>query len=105
MSSLIVSTGIVQMPEKMAESGIDGQLGLVSCSICPASMGETTHMMFLSNDTLEGMGNDLDSFDFAMQRWFYSNIRPFVDQVGECIFVGEPQKLLDKYKLNTNEKG
>ena len=22
-----------------------------------------------------------------------------------CIFVGEPQKLLDKYKLNTNEKG
>ena len=70
-----------QMPEKMAESGIDGQLGLVSCSICPASMGETTHMMFLSNDTLEGMGNDLDSFDFAMQRWFYSNIRPFVEQV------------------------
>ena len=23
----------------------------------------------------------------------------------ECIFVGEPQKLLEKYKLNTNEKG
>ena len=32
-------------------------------------------------------------------------LRPFEDQVGECIFVGEPQKLLDKYKLNTNEKG
>ena len=23
----------------------------------------------------------------------------------ECIFVGEPQKLLEKYKLNTNENG
>ena len=23
---------------------------------------------------------------------------PFGDQVGECIFVGEPQKLLDKYE-------
>ncbi len=33
-------------------------------------------------------------------------VQPFVDQVGECIFVGEPQKLLDKYniyKLNTND--
>ena len=32
-------------------------------------------------------------------------VRPFVDQVGECIFVGEPQKLLDKYKTNTNDEG
>ena len=27
------------------------------------------------------------------------------DQVGECIFVGEPQKLLDKYKTNTDYDG
>ena len=41
-------------------------------------------------------------------------VRPFVDQVSECIFVGEPQKLLTKYgseveqsyyKLNTNNDG
>tara|TARA_A100001515_G_scaffold89277_1_gene70977 strand:- start:25 stop:417 length:393 start_codon:yes stop_codon:yes gene_type:complete len=41
-------------------------------------------------------------------------VKPFVDQVGECIFVGEPQKLLTKYgsqlpgsyyKLNTNNDG
>ena len=41
-------------------------------------------------------------------------VRPFVDQIGECIFVGEPQKLLTKYgsnveqsyyKLNTNYDG
>ena len=70
-----------QMPEVMNESGIEGQLGLVSCTICPASMGDTTHMMFLASDSLEEMGNDMDSFDFNMQRWFYSNIRPFVEQV------------------------
>ena len=23
----------------------------------------------------------------------------------ECIFVGEPQKLIDKYKINTNDEG
>ena len=41
-------------------------------------------------------------------------VKPFVDQIGECIFVGEPQKLLTKYgsqlegsyyKLNTNDDG
>ena len=24
-------------------------------------------------------------------------VRPFEDQIGECIFVGEPQKLIEKY--------
>ena len=32
-------------------------------------------------------------------------VKPFVDQVGECIFVGESQKLLDKYKTNTDYDG
>ena len=41
-------------------------------------------------------------------------VRPFIDQVGECIFVGQPQKLLTKYgskieqsyyKTNTNHDG
>ena len=32
-------------------------------------------------------------------------VQPFVDQIGECIFVGEPQKLIDKYKQNTNYDG
>ena len=38
---------------------------------------------------------------------------PFVDKIGKCIFVGEPQKLIEKYgsqldesyyKLNTNDE-
>ena len=41
-------------------------------------------------------------------------VKPFVDQVGECIFVGKPQKLITKYgsqldesyyKLNTDYDG
>ena len=35
---------------------------------------------------------------FERVNWSESN--PF-----ECIFVGEPEKLIDKYKLNTNEEG
>ena len=27
------------------------------------------------------------------------------DHIGECIFVGTPDKLINKYKLNTNEDG
>ena len=30
-------------------------------------------------------------------------VRPFVDQVGECIFVGRADKLIGKYKINTND--
>ena len=32
-------------------------------------------------------------------------VQPFGDQIGECVFVGEPQKLIEKYKLNTNDDG
>ena len=30
-------------------------------------------------------------------------LRPWSDEGDKCIFVGEPQKLIDKYKLNTND--
>ena len=32
-------------------------------------------------------------------------VQPFVDQIGECIFVGRPDKLIGKYKQNTNDDG
>ena len=35
----------------------------------------------------------------------FSRVEPGGEQLGECIFVGEPQKLLDKYKTNTNYDG
>ena len=33
----------------------------------------------------------------------FSRVEPGGEQLGECIFVGEPQKLIDKYKENTND--
>ena len=32
-------------------------------------------------------------------------IKQLEDEVYECIFVGEPSNLIDKYKPNTNEEG
>ena len=32
-------------------------------------------------------------------------VKPFVDIGGECIFVGKPDKLIQKYKINTNDDG
>jgi hypothetical protein len=32
-------------------------------------------------------------------------VKPFEDSVGQCIFVGKPEKLINKYKLNTNDDG
>ena len=32
-------------------------------------------------------------------------VEPFTDQVGKCIFVGRADKLIGKYKLNTNNDG
>ena len=34
----------------------------------------------------------------------FSRVEPGGEQLGECIFVGEPQKLLDKYKQTTNNE-
>ena len=30
---------------------------------------------------------------------------PYSNQIQECIFVGKPEKLINKYKLNTNHDG
>jgi hypothetical protein len=32
----------------------------------------------------------------------FSRVEPGGEQLGECIFVGEPHKLIQKYKTNTN---
>lgn len=41
-----------------------------------------------------------DTWISIFERINWSESNPF-----ECIFVGEPEKLIDKYKLNTNEEG
>ena len=41
-----------------------------------------------------------DTWISIFERINWSESNPF-----ECIFVGEPEKLIDKYKPNTNEEG
>ena len=40
--------------------------------------------------------------DYSMESW---NLDFKEQEAFECIFVGEPQKLIDKYKINTNKDG
>ena len=44
--------------------------------------------------------------DYDKDTWIsIFETKPFEDQDGRCIFVGKPNKLIAKYKLNTNEEG
>ena len=40
--------------------------------------------------------------DYSMESW---SLDFKEEDAFKCIFVGEPQKLIDKYKINTNEDG
>ena len=44
--------------------------------------------------------------DYDKDTWIsIFKLVPFSDKIGECIFVGKPNKLISKYKLNTNDDG
>ena len=84
------------------------------------SLLDSTKLTNWEVEHLDTRHNDLEYIYYIWQApqkttWIsIFEVRPFVDQVGECIFVGEPQKLLTKYgsnveqsyyKLNTNYDG
>ena len=44
--------------------------------------------------------------DYDKDTWIsIFEMMDYGDHIGECIFVGKPDKLIKKYKLNTNEDG
>jgi len=44
--------------------------------------------------------------DYDKDTWIsIFEMMDYGDHVGECIFVGKPDRLINKYKLNTNEDG
>ena len=95
----------------------------------PEGLGLDIAMSILKNDPINGweiehvqtLHGDLEYIyyiwsDYDKDTWisiFEDNSFPGYSEDGEllpskldeCIFVGEPQKLLEKYKLNTNEDG
>ena len=62
-------------------------------------------------EELQTQHGDLDFIYYVWQKYDDSTwisifeMMDYEDQVGECVFVGTPEKLIKKYKLNTNEDG
>ena len=62
-------------------------------------------------EELQAQHGDLDFIYYIWQKYDDSTwisifeMMDYGDHEGECIFVGTPDKLIKKYKLNTNEDG
>jgi len=62
-------------------------------------------------EELQTQHGDIDFIYYIWQKYDDSTwisifeMMEYGDHVGECIFVGTPDKLIKKYKLNTNEDG
>jgi hypothetical protein len=62
-------------------------------------------------EELQTQHGDLDFIYYIWQKYDDSTwisifeMMEYGDHEGECIFVGRPDKLIGKYKLNTNEDG
>jgi len=62
-------------------------------------------------EELQTQHGDLDFIYYIWQKYDDSTwisifeMMDYEDHVGECIFVGRPEKLIGKYKLNTNDDG
>ena len=62
-------------------------------------------------EELQTQHGDLDFIYYVWQKYDDSTwisifeMMEYGDHEGECIFVGRPEKLIGKYKLNTNEDG
>mgnify|MGYP003642820144 FL=1 len=62
-------------------------------------------------EELQTQHGDLDFIYYVWQKYDESTwisifeMMEYGDHEGECIFVGRPEKLIGKYKLNTNDDG
>ena len=62
-------------------------------------------------ESLDAKHGDLEYIYYVWQHQMKNTwisifeVKPFVDIGGECIFVGKPDKLIQKYKINTNDDG
>jgi len=84
-------------------------LGLhIACSI---SRDSPVTSFFGEIEELQTQHGDLDFIYYVWQKYDNSTwisifeMMDYGDHEGECIFVGTPDKLIKKYKLNTNEDG
>ena len=79
----------------------------------PEGLGLDIAMSILKNDPISGweiehvqtLHGDLEYIYYIWQAPSKTTWISIFNEENECIFVGEPEKLIDKYKLNTNEEG
>jgi len=84
-------------------------LGLqIACSI---SKDSPITSFYGEIEELQTQHGDLDFIYYIWQKYDDSTwisifeMMDYGDREGECVFVGTPEKLIEKYKLNTNEDG
>jgi len=84
-------------------------LGLqIACSI---SRDSPSNGFFGEIEELQTIHGDLEFIYYVWQKYDHSTwisifeMMDYGDHEGECIFVGTPEKLINKYKLNTNDDG
>jgi len=84
-------------------------LGLkIACSI---SRDSPSNGFFGEIEHVQDIHGDLDFIyyvwsDYDKTTWIsIFEMMDYGDHEGECIFVGTPDKLINKYKLNTNDDG
>jgi len=84
-------------------------LGLqIACSI---SKDSPSNGFFGEIEHVQDIHGDLDFIyyvwsDYDKTTWIsIFEMMDYGDHEGECIFVGTPDKLISKYKLNTNDDG
>jgi len=64
--------------------------------------GDVEYMYYIWQGHDKGIW--ISIFDVGLGDWC-SKCKTYIDKEDECIFVGRPDKLIGKYKLNTNDDG
>ena len=78
---------------------------------CSYSRDSPTTSFYGEIEHIQDIHGDLDFIyyiwsDYDKETWIsIFEMMDYGDHKGECIFVGKPNKLISKYKLNTNEDG
>ena len=87
----------------------------------PEGLGVDLAKTLLNSGSWNGVSLEIDSLDTKRSDTEYMyyiwqaplkttwisifELKQWSDEDDKCIFVGEPQKLIDKYKTNTNDEG
>ena len=91
--------------------GLDIANSIYTSSVNVNEEDSCRHVSAWEIEELQTQHGDLDFIYYIWQGYDKDTsisifeMMDYGDHVGECIFVGKPDRLINKYKLNTNEDG